>query len=318
MTILVGDVGGTHARFAIVDVSPEPWRIESRLSLDEAFPSFADAMRAGIKGLGTKPDAVSIAVAGPVTDGTVSFTNRGWSASEEDLRALGFKHWLLINDFAALAFATQDLSARDLRTIGPQLAGLADQPISIVGAGTGFGVSCLARYRGRAVPVSSEGGHMGFAPSDEREIEIARLLARKFGRVSVERILSGPGIENLFEALGEIAGMKTERLDASEIQSLAERGDKLAGESIAMFCSIFGAAAGDIALAFGARGGVFLAGGVSQKLVKQLERSDFRKRFEDKGRLSHYVKPIPTRLILSEDAAFLGAARASLELRDRS
>jgi glucokinase len=317
VTILVGDVGGTHARFAIVDVSADPWRIDNRLSLDTDFRTFADAVRAGLERLGAKPDAASIAVAGPVARGSVSFTNRGWTASEDDLMKLGFRHVLLINDFAALAFAAQELPARELQTIGPELAGLTDEPVSIVGAGTGFGVSCLARYRGRAVPISSEGGHIGFAPSNEKEIEILHVLARKFGRVSVERILSGPGIENLYGALGEIVGMKTTPLDAAEIQSLAERGDKLAAESIAVFCSVFGAVAGDIALAHGARGGVFLAGGVAQKLVKQLGQGDFRKRFEDKGRLAHYVRPIPTRLILTEDAAFLGAARASLEFREK-
>lgn len=318
MTVLVGDVGGTHARFATVDVSAKPWRIGDRLTLDEDFPSFADAVRAGLARIGDKPDAVAIAVAGPVTAGTVSFTNRGWKASEDDLRTLGFAHALLINDFAALAFAAQDLPARDLHTIGPNLSGIAGEPISIVGAGTGFGVSCLARYRGRSVPLSTEGGHAGFAPEGERELELLRVLAKRFGRVSIERVLSGPGIENLYSALGEVAGTKTEALDAARIQSLAERGDKLASESIAVFCAVFGAVAGDIALAHGARGGVFLAGGVAQKLVKQLEHGDFRKRFEAKGRLSHYVKPIPTRLILTEDAAFLGAARASLEFRSRA
>jgi glucokinase len=143
------------------------------------------------------------------------------------------------------------------------------------------------------------------------------VLARKFRRVSVERILSGPGIENLYAALGEIVGMKTGLVDAAGIQSLAEHGDKLASETISVFCSVFGTVAGDIALAHGARGGVYLAGGVAQKVEKQLAHGDFRKRFEDKGRLSHYVRPIPTRLILTEDAAFLGAARASLEFRDR-
>lgn len=315
MTIFVGDVGGTHARFAVVDVATDPWQIGNRLSLDTNFRSFSDAVRAGIERLGDKPDAASIAVAGPITKGTVSFTNRGWKATEDDLKTLGFRHALLINDFAALAFAAQDLPARDLHTIGPEHAGLSDEPISIVGAGTGFGVSCLARYRGRAVPIASEGGHAGFAPSNEREVEVLRVLAKQFGRVSVERILSGPGIENLYGALGDIAGVKTKESDAAGIQSLAERGDKLASEAIAMFCSVFGAVAGDFALAHGARGGVFLAGGVAQKLVRHLEHSDFRTRFEDKGRLSHYVKAIPTRLILTEDAAFLGAARASLEFR---
>jgi len=316
--VMVGDVGGTHARFALVDTSANPWRIDHRISLDDDFKSFADAVRAGVEKMGAHPDAASIAVAGPVTRGVVDFTNRGWKASEDDLRSLGFKHALLINDFAALAFAAHDLPQGELETIGPDHRGLADEPISIVGAGTGFGVSCLARYRGRSAPISSEGGHMAFAPSSQREIEILRLLAKKFGRVSIERILSGPGIENLYGALGEIQGAKLPERDAAAIQTAAEKGDKLASEAIATFCAVFGAVAGDIALVHGARGGVFLAGGVAQKLVKHLKRGQFRERFEAKGRLSHYVKPIPTRLILSEDAAFLGAARASLEFRGKS
>jgi glucokinase len=159
---------------------------------------------------------------------------------------------------------------------------------------------------------------MGFAPSSQREIEILRLLTKKFGRVSVERILSGPGIENLYGTLGEIEGAKLPKRDAAAIQTAAEAGDKLASDVISIFCAVFGTVAGDIALVHGARGGVFLAGGVAQKLVKHLKQGQFRERFEAKGRLSHYLKPIPTRLILSEDAAFLGAARASLEFRGES
>jgi glucokinase len=313
--ILVGDVGGTHARFVIVDVSAKPWKIGAPVVIDADLPSFTDAVRAGLDKLGSKPDAASIAVAGPVTAGAVTFTNRGWRATEDDLHALGFKHALLINDFAALAFSALDLPAGDLRTIGPELKGMDDQPISIMGAGTGFGVSCLARYRGRVAPISSEGGHIGFAPSTPREIEVLQVLLKRFPRVSIERVLSGPGIENLYGALCEIEGIRTAGPDAATIQKNAEAGDKVADEAIAIFCSVFGSVAGDFALAHGARGGVFLAGGVAQKLVKHFDAGDFRARFESKGRLSHYVKPIPTRLILNEDAAFLGAARASLEFR---
>jgi glucokinase len=164
--------------------------------------------------------------------------------------------------------------------------------------------------------VATEGGHIGFAPSNSREIDVLRKLERRFGRVSVERILSGPGLENLYGALGEIDGRPSEAIDAAEIQLRAEAGDRGCGEAVSMFCAIFGAVAGDIALAHGARGGVFIAGGVAQKLEKHLVEGQFRARFEEKGRVDSFVKPIPTRLILSEDVAFLGAARASLEFRD--
>src|SRR5690348_10354674 len=170
--ILVGDIGGTHARFALVDVSSDPWRIARRIDLDTAFAQFDDGVRACLEKLGTTPFATAIAVAGPVTAGSATFTNRGWHASENGLKKMGFRHALLINDFAALAFGTLALNSRNLRTIGPELPGLEGEPISIVGAGTGFGVSCVARFRGRQLPVSTEGGHVGFAPSNAREVDL--------------------------------------------------------------------------------------------------------------------------------------------------
>lgn len=318
--VLVGDVGGTHARFAVVDAAEHgAKRISHRLDLaGDSYTSFEAALRDYLEraGLEPMPPAVAIAVAGPVTAGSVTFTNRKWNASEEMLRAIGFPHALLINDFAALAFSVAAIDAKDLHTIGPELAGLADQPISILGAGTGFGVSCLARFAGRAVPLATEGGHIGFAPSDENEMLVLGVLRRKFGHVSLERVLSGPGIENIHTALSEIAGIRAEPLDAAEIVSRAERGEKLRASALTMFCAIYGAAAGDFALAHGARGGVFLAGGIAQKIEPFLLASPFRARFEAKGRLSHFVKPIPTKLIVNEDAAFLGAAAASVEFRE--
>ena len=318
--ILVGDVGGTHARFAVVDVSAKPWQITHGLDFDEDFKSFTDSVHAYLDRAGLRqiPEAAAIAVAGPVTKGSATFTNRGWTATEDELKALGFTEALLINDFGALAFAADDIPASDLHSIGPDLSGLADEPISILGAGTGFGASCLARFRGRAVPIATETGHAGFAPSDAREIEVLRLLLRRLGRVSIERILSGPGIENLHIALAEIAGRKPRPLSAEEITAGAMQGDGEAKDTAEAFCAIYGSVAGDIALAHGARGGVYLAGGIAQKLEGLLKKSKFRARFEDKGRLSAYVKTIPTKLILNEDAAFLGAAHASLAFRSNS
>lgn len=316
--VLVGDVGGTHARFGIVDVSATPFAVGHRLDLEaDQFPQFDDALRAYLDRAGMEqPAAAAIAVAGPVTAGKVSFTNRGWEASEEGLKALGFAHALLINDFAALAFSVAALEGADLLTIGPDLPGLEAEPVTIVGAGTGFGVSCLARYRGRSIPVATEGGHISFAPRGEQQLAVLRVLARRFEHVSVERVLSGPGLENLYAALSELAGQKVENLSAADITSQAEAGEGTARAALDMFCSIYGAVAGDFALAHGARGGVLLAGGIAEKIESYLERSAFRASFEEKGRLSYFVKPIPTRLIRNKDAAFLGAARASVEFRE--
>jgi len=316
--VLVGDVGGTHARFAVVDTAAEPWRIGDRVDLDTDFPDFAASLRAYLDraGLAALPKAAAIAVAGPVTAGNVVFTNRDWRISESELRAFGFTEALLINDFAALSFAVGALPRESFHVIGPDLPGLAGEPISVLGAGTGFGAACLARFHGRAVPVATEGGHAGFAPSTEKEADVFKALARRFEHVSIERVLSGPGLENLLRALAELNGQTPAPLQAAEI--VAQRGtDTLCRETVDMFCAIYGTVAGDFALAHGARGGVFLAGGIAQKIESVLAASTFRARFESKGRLSAYVKAIPTRLILSEDTAFLGAANASLAFRER-
>jgi glucokinase len=312
--VLVGDVGGTHARFAVVDTGTIPWQISHRVDLDTDFVDFPSSLRAYLDrtGLVSLPRAAAIAVAGPVTAGSVIFTNRDWKISERELREFGFADALLINDFATLAFAVGALPRDSCHTIGPELPGLDGEPISVIGAGTGFGAACLARFHGRAVPVATEGGHAGFAPGNDREAAVLGILSRRFDHVSIERVLSGPGIENLYWALATLDGRRHLSISAAEIVARRESDGR---EAVGMFCAIYGSVAGDFALSHGARGGVYLAGGIAQKIEPVLIDSEFRTRFEHKGRLSGYVEAIPTRLILSEDIAFLGAASASLEFR---
>jgi len=316
--VLVGDVGGTHARFAIVDTSARPFAVLHRLELnDDSFVTFNEAIKAYLDRAGiARPDAVALAVAGPVTDGKVKFTNRGWEMSESELRSVGFAHALLINDFGALAFVLPDLKGEQLQSIGTDVSGLEGAPVTVLGAGTGFGVACLARYRGRSVPVATEGGHMSWAPRGDTERAVLGVLEKRLGHVSVERVVSGPGLENIYAALAEIAGQKADDLSAEEITKRGEADKGLCRDALDLFCSAYGAVAGDFALAHGARGGVYIAGGIAGKIEDYLARSQFRARFEDKGRLSYYVQPIPTKLIVEENAAFLGAAHASLEFRD--
>jgi glucokinase len=309
----VGDVGGTHARFAIVDATgPPPWNIQERLDLEGNFPSFLDALRTYFdRTRAQRPAVAAIAVAGPVTDGTAQFTNRGWTISEKDLEKFGFEHAALVNDFAVLAFAAEILTAKDLRAIGPALPGAESGTITILGPGTGFGVSCLARDRGHSVPMATEGGHIGFAPSDAQELAALQLMWKEHGRVSVERILSGGGLESLYKTLEQLAGRTPQALTAADITAGAAK-DGGCRAALSMFCAVFGAVAGDLALAHGARGGVYIAGGIAQKIETFLVQSAFRQRFEDKGRLSPFVKTIPTRLIVNPDVAMLGAARAGV------
>jgi glucokinase len=308
--VLVGDVGGTNARFGVVET--EPFYIADRLDLPaDDYPTFDAALEAYLDHLGAEhPDAAAIGVAGPVTAGRVSFTNRDWQTSEEGLHRHGFARALLINDFAAAAYSVAALEPDDLRDIGPKLEGVEDEPITVLGAGTGFGVSCLARFRGASLPIATEGGHVSFAPVNAEQSEVRRILAGRFGHVSIERVLSGPGLANLHAALGELAGQTPPTCSAAEIVQQAETGNAICTAAVDMFCAIFGAAAGDFALAHGARGGVYIAGGIAQKIDHILVKSTFREAFENKGRLSYYVKAIPTRLILNEDTAFLGAALA--------
>jgi glucokinase len=309
--ILVGDVGGTHARFALVDPS-DGYRIHHRQDLTGNFPTFTDALRSYLEGLGldARPRGAAIAVAGPVTEGSARFTNRGWDISERELLKFGFERALLVNDFAVLAFAAEILQPKDLRTVGPEIAGLPGGTITILGPGTGFGVSCLARDGERAVRMATEGGHIGFAPGDDTEVAALQALRGQLGRVSVERILSGSGLENLYRALEQIAGREARPLEAAQITARAAQGDVGCRAALTMFCGVFGAVAGDLALAHGARGGVYIAGGIAQKIEAFLAQSPFRARFEDKGRLSPFVKAIPTKLIVNPDVALLGAARA--------
>jgi glucokinase len=319
--VLVGDVGGTHARFAIVvPASTGPWRILHRLDLDERFATFDEALhtyleRAGVTPL---PRLAAIAVAGPITAGTAHFTNRGWEISESALRKVGFERAVLINDFAALAIAVELLEEQDLHAIGPPIKGLKGGTLTVLGAGTGFGVSCLARDGDLAVPMATEGGHMAFAPGNVQELAALQLMWQQGGRVSIERILSGEGLEHLYRTLEQLAGRAAGMLTAAQISAAALRGDADASAALNMFCGIFGAVAGDLALAHGARGGVYIAGGIASKIEAFLMRSPFRQRFEDKGRLSPYLTAIPTRLIVNPDIALLGAARSVGLQNDRS
>jgi glucokinase len=316
-SVLVGDVGGTHARFAVVEgAGPMPWRIQNRMDLDQPFPTFSAALGTYLERCGAPavPSAAVIAVAGPVAAGRAQLTNRHWEISEQALRAQGFGKALLINDFVALAYAIDVLGPSDTVSIGPKLAGMRGAPVSIQGAGTGFGVCCLAHDGDRPVPLSTEGGHISFAPVDDRELAVLQCLRKDFGRVSVERILSGPGLENLHRALQQIAGQAALALSAAQISAAAASGDATCQSALQLFFAIFGSVAGDLALAQGARGGVYIAGGIAQKMQAFLMRSEFRDRFDSKGRMSSYVTAIPTELIVNGDAAFLGAARAGMAL----
>jgi glucokinase len=308
---LVGDIGGTHARFALVapgDAGPSI--SEPRTYNNRDFPSAKAAIDAYFDEVGARrPPAAVLAVAGPVSHGAMEFTNLKWELSETGLREnAGFKSARLINDFAAQALGAPRLAGKGLRRIGPDVQGLAGATLAVLGPGTGFGVGALVRDGRGSMVVATEGGHAGFSPSDEVEVEIWRWLAKRHGRVSIERILSGSGFHDLYLALAEIEGATPSFSDERQVQAAAGRGDRLACETADRFCAILGSTAGDIALGFGARGGVFITGGVAVGLVDRIAASQFRERFEAKGRFEDYMHAIPTQLILEPYVALIGAA----------
>ena len=306
---LVGDIGGTNARFAFFAAG----RIEHRRAyLCADFPCAEDAIEAYLAdvGVSSRPARVSLAVAGPVLDGTIRMTNNGWRLSERDLRSAGFEQACLVNDFAALAIAIPCFAAADLTVLGASRDSPAGATYLVLGPGTGFGVAALVREGRKHVVATTEGGHIAFAPADDEEIEILKLLRREHGRVSVERVLSGPGLAALHRALETIAGRVPEPLTPAEITERARAGDSSCLRATSRFCAILGAVAGDFALALGARGGVYIAGGVAGKLADLLVASAFRQRFSDKGRFASYNEAIPTWLLHSADAALIGAAHS--------
>jgi glucokinase len=243
-------------------------------------------------------------------DGEIEFTNLDWQISEGDLLAhFEFEAVKLVNDFAAQALACPLLEPDDLRVLGPQLRPGSDCPLVILGAGTGFGVAGLARGERGDVAIPAEGGHAGFAPYDDVEMEVWKRLKARYGRVSIERLLSGPGLFDLYRALADIEGANAELPDDKAVIEAANTGDRLGGVAVDRFCGILGSVAGDLALNFGARGGIFVSGGLAPRIADRLAASQFRARFEDKGRLSPFVAQIPTSLVLHPYPAIVGCSR---------
>ena len=311
-TGLVGDVGGTNARLALVDDQghirhPKTYAAADYGSLSDVIATYLETTT-GRK----RPPRAVIAVAGPVVDGEIEFTNLDWRISEGELiGTFEFEIARLINDFAAQAMAAPVLSGDNLRPIGPVIRGADGAPLVVCGAGTGFGVAGLARSDRGDQAIASEGGHAAFAPSDALEADILAWLREKHGRVSIERVLSGPGLADLYRALCAIRKKPADLADEKLVLAagLAES-EAMATEAVDLFCALLGSVTGDLALTYGARGGAYLSGGIAPRMVDRLMRGGFRKRFEDKGRLSDYMADIPTWLIVHPYAALVGAARA--------
>jgi len=305
---LVVDLGGTNVRLGLVDgPDAEPRAIKERLLADGG--DLEQAIGDYLESIGGRVPGACLAVNGPVTRDEIQPSNSTWHFSISGLkRSLGFGRLLVINDFHALALALPRLRPNDLAPIGSGSA-QAEGVRVVLGPGTGFGVAALVRHRGDWVPVASEAGQASFAPLDALEARVAEILGRS-GRVTVERVLCGPGLLEIDQALAEIDGAHSPRARPEEVAEAAVAGDARASRALDLFFAALGSVAGDAALTFCATGGVYLAGGILPKLLKPLAVSRFRARFEDKAPLAALVRPIPTAVITRAYPGLIGAAAA--------
>lgn len=313
MKRLIGDIGGTNTRLALVGEGTRWERLETYRNED--FGALEEVIAAYLRARETEPEAIALAVAGPVRGGEATLTNRGWNISARALaERFGLGHCEVVNDFSGVALGLPALAAGDVERAGGSEADSA-APVAILGPGTGLGVGGLVPVGQGARVLVTEGGHASLAPIDARSAAIVEQLRARFGHVSLERAISGQGMENIYRAIGELDGKSLAPLDAAAIGKAAADGrDAAAVEAMAQFFALLGAAAGDLALSYGAFGGVYIAGGIVPRYLKAFRASHFREAFEAKGRMSDYVKAIPAFVILHEEVELLGLA-ASLDAR---
>ena len=309
---LLADIGGTNARFTL-ETGPNCFDAVLVLPCKD-FPSLQDAIGAYLATVPAQAAGAphvrraALAIANPIDGDFVRMTNHSWSFSTEAMRTFfGFETLLLVNDFTALAMALPHLSPNQRLAIGGGVP-RANSAIGLIGAGTGLGVSGLIAADERWIALASEGGHVGFTPSDEREIEVLRFAWREYSHLSAERLLSGSGLELIYRALASRT-RKAEPLQAAEITRRALDGScTICSETVECFCAMLGTFAGNLAVTLGAQGGVYVGGGIVPRLGRIFLQSPFRERFEQKGRFSNYLAQIPTYIITADYPAFLGCS----------
>ena len=308
-TWLVGDIGATNARFGLV--SPDGEMLHSRTLADESYPTIEAALAAflGERGSLPMPRQGAIAIASPITGDTVTMTNHPWRFSIRELgERFGFERLEVINDFTALALALPRLRSEDRFAVGGGDA-VPGMPIGVLGPGSGLGVSGLVSSKSGWIALTGEGGHATMAASTDRESAVLDRMRRQFDHVSAERVLSGPGLVNLYNTLAQLDGLLSRGYTAPQITDLAIRAeDTLCVATLAMFCAMLGTMAGNLALTLGARGGVYIGGGIVPRLGQTFTASPFRERFEAKGRFQAYLAAIPTFVVTHPLPAFLGCA----------
>lgn len=309
--LLIGDIGGTNARFALANQTHPGFQDVLELKCRD-YETSSDAIRHYLSEVGVPaPDAICLAAAGPLIDHSIKVTNNHWNlstaslASEFDLDAVR-----LVNDFEAIAYSIPFVGPEDRVAVGappgPDLD-RRDFDVAILGPGTGLGVAGLGARDGLLFAVTGEGGHVGFAPETVRQSEILGVLRGRFERVSAERLVAGSGIENIYAALLQLDGQAPQERSAADIFAAAD-GSATAAEAVRLFFEILGQVAGDLALTLGAFDGVYIAGGIAKRYPDLLSEGTFRNAFMAKGRHRHIMERIPTYLITHPQPGLLGAS----------
>jgi glucokinase len=304
--VLLGDIGATNARFALLTegtLGPIKWIEVAR------YPRFDDAIEDFLRAQFRERRVANalLAVAGLVEDERCSFTNSSWAIDGREIRnRYEFQTVRIINDFAATALSLPHLMEQDVHCLGGGRA-VSGAPMAVLGPGSGLGVGGLVWDGAHRMVVASEGGHATLAATSVREDAVLDHLRKRFGHVSAERVLSGPGIENLYQSIAALDGTDAPSRSAADITEAALQGTcPTSRASLDMFCAMLGGFAGNVALTYGARGGVYIAGGIAPRILDYLANSEFRRRFEQKGRLHSYLEAIPSQVIVHPAATFIG------------
>lgn len=312
---MIADIGGTNARFALLDGMDR--RDEVVLACAD-YPDLVSAAeeylrRVGATGKG-RPSEAALAIAGPVTNDIVRMTNHAWQFSAtHSKQQLGLRRLIILNDFTALAMAVRHLGEADLEQVGGGRA-TPNTPIAVIGPGTGLGVSGLIPSGQHWIPLQGEGGHVTLSVMNELEVAVLKQLQQRFSHISAERVLSGPGLVTLYDAICGVHGVVPEVLTPPEITKRAKDGScRMCLETVSMFCALLGTMAGNLVLTLGALGGAYIGGGIVPSMGAMFTSSRFRDRFEDKGRFTDYVSGVPTFVIKAELPALLGLACAFSE-----
>ena len=324
---LLADIGGTNARFGWIDGPGASVAHVQRLSVP-AFAGPAQAAQAYLASLALQlgadyrpPRHAAFAVATAVAGDRIAFTNSHWAFLRTDVQAaLGLRSLLMLNDFESLAMSLPCLGPAQLRLHGAAqgaVPGLIGAPgtvagtLAVVGPGTGLGVGAVLATRSGWVALPGEGGHATLAPADALESALLACVRRQYAHVSAERLLSGIGLPLLHQSLAEVQGRPVDALSAAQIVDQGGAGsDALCSQTLDVFCALLGGFAGNVALTLGARGGLYIGGGIVPRFADRFFASAFRQRFEAKGRFSNYLAAIPTALITDTLAALTGAALA--------